>query len=115
METFVFIWQLLEEHGVIPSKRREAEQLWNSYSLEQQRYIYRCIRDKLRQDKFVHYNPVQAIKENAPKAPRLMFLSADEYYRRYGTTADCDGWTRRFLPEQHKTIYYKQSKSHVLP
>ena len=31
----------------------------------------------------------------------------DEYYRRYGTQANQDGWVRVFLPEEQRTIYVK--------
>ena len=36
-----------------------------------------------------------------------LIISADEYYRRYGTQANQDGWVRTFLHEQQKTIYIK--------
>ena len=109
MGTFDFIWQLLESHGAIPSRKAEAAQLWATFNLQQQRYIYRCIRDKLRAGKFVHYNPVQAIKENAPKAPKVQTLSYADYYAKFGTTEEQNGWQRTFLPEQQKTIYVKQN------
>ena len=35
-------------------------------------------------------------------------LSYTDYYNRYGTTEEKDGWVRTFLPEQQKTIYVKQ-------
>ena len=70
METFIFIWELLNTHGVVPSKRAEAAELWATFSIEQQRIIYRRIRDKIRQGKFVDYNPANAIRDNAPKTTR---------------------------------------------
>ena len=105
METFVFLWQLLESHGVVPGKQEECARLWATFSLEQQRHIYRAIRDKLRAGKFVHYNPVKAVQENAPK--QRLILSFNDYYRRFGTTDEQGGWRRQFLPEQQKTIYVK--------
>ena len=108
METFVFIWQLLEQHGAVPSRKSEAAQLWATFSLEQQRWIYRCIRDKLRAGKFVHYNPVLAIKENAPRAPKIQIMSFDEYYAKFGTTTEKDGW-KMANPTGNKVIYVKQS------
>ena len=106
--TFVHICKLLTEHGIVPSEIHDAEEEWNKYSLQQQRIIYRTIRDKIRAGKFVNYHPVLAIKENAPKAPRIIVVTAAEYYRKYGTQANQDGWIRKFLPDQQKTIYYKQ-------
>ena len=41
--------------------------------------------------------------------PRQQTLSFAEYYAKYGTTEERDGWKRTFLPEQQKTIYVKQS------
>ena len=106
--TFVHICKLLTDHGIVPDEIHDAEEEWNKYSLDQQRAIYRSIRDKIRAGKFVNYHPVLAIRENAPKAPRIIVISAAEYYRKYGTQANQDGWVRKFLPDQHKTIYVKQ-------
>lgn len=106
--TFVHICKLLTEHGIVPDEIHDAEEEWNKYSLQQQRDIYRTIRDKIRAGKFVNYHPVLAIKENAPKAPRIIVVTAAEYYRKYGTQANQDGWVRKFLPDQQKTIYVKQ-------
>ena len=109
MTSFDFLWQLVGEHGSIAEYyKADCARLWDTYSLEQQRHIYRCIRDKLRQGRFVHYNPVKAVKENAPPPPRIQTLSFNDYFQRFGTTEERDGWKRRFLPEQHKTIYVKQ-------
>ena len=56
--TFVHICQLLTQHGIVPSEIHDAEEEWNKYSLQQQRIIYRTIRDKIRAGKFVNYHPV---------------------------------------------------------
>ena len=105
--TFVHICRLLVSHGMVPSEIHDAEEEWNKYDLAQQRIIYRTIRDKIREGKFVNYHPVLAIRDNAPKAPRIQIISADEYYRRYGTQTEHNGWKRTFLPDQQKTIYVK--------
>lgn len=107
METFVFLWQLLESHGVVPGKKEECARLWATFTLEQQRHIYRSIRDKLRAGKFVHYNPVKAVQENAPKKQQQA-LSFRDYYATFGTTEEQGGWKRVFLPREQKTIYFKQ-------
>jgi len=108
METFVFLWQLLESHGVVPGKKEECARLWATFTLEQQRHIYRSIRDKLQAGKFVNYNPVYAVRENAPKRQPPQVLSYTDYYAKFGTTEEQNGWEREFLPEQQKTIYVKQ-------
>ena len=80
MNSFDFLWQLLEKHGVIPSKKQEAMSLWNTLSLQQQRLLYSCLRDKIKNGKFVHFNPVLAIQENlrSAKQPQPQFLSGNE-------------------------------------
>ena len=109
MNSFYFLWQLVEKHGGVANNYKvEAAQLWDTFSLEQQRYIYRCIRDKLRAGKFVNYNPVLAIKENAPKQRPVEKLSPNEYYNRFGTTEDQGGWRRTWLPNEQRSIYIKE-------
>ena len=108
MSTFDHLWLLLGNHGGIADFfKEEASQVWSGYTLEQQREIYRAIRDKLRAGRFVHYNPVKAIRENVPKERRRQQLSFNDYYRTYGTTEEVDGWRRVFLPQLEKTIYVK--------
>ena len=70
MSSFEHFWALLSTHGVIPNKWHEAEELWGTFTLEQQRQIYRVVRDKIRARKFVNYNPVIAIMNNAPQTTR---------------------------------------------
>ena len=76
METFKFIWNLLEGHGSTSYHKAEAAELWENYTVEEQRAIFRKIRDKVNEKKFVHFNPVRAILENAPQrvvaAPHLL-------------------------------------------
>ena len=108
MSTFDHLWLLLGNHGGIADFfKEEASRVWSGYTLEQQREIYRAIRDKLSAGRFVHYNPVRAIRENVPKERRQQQLSFDDYYRIYGTTEEVDGWRRVFLPQLEKTIYVK--------
>ncbi len=63
--SFDRIWELLESHGVIPDKRVETSNLWATYTPEQQQQLYATISSKIRQRKFVHYDPVRALMENA--------------------------------------------------
>ena len=100
---------LLTKRPMVPGKTTECLRLWDTFTEHQQQYIYQTIYNKLQAGKFVHYDPVQAIQDNLPKAPKIQTITADEYYRRYGTQTNHDGWVRTFLPEQQKTIYVKQS------
>ena len=107
MESFDFLWDLIANNGSVADKyKAECARVWNEYSLQQQREIYRSIRDKLRAGKFVNYNPVKAVKENAPKAPRTQTLTFKEYYARFGTTLEQDGW-RMTNPTGQQVIYIK--------
>ena len=63
--SFDKIWEMLDSHGVIPSKRAEASNLWDTYMPEQQQQLYATIRSKIQQRKFIHYDPVRALVENA--------------------------------------------------
>ena len=109
MNSFDFLWQMLDKHGVIERYKGDCFDLWNTFTLEQQRLIYSSIRDKIRAGKFVNYHPVKAVRDNAPKQQPLQTLSYADYYRRYGTTEEQDGWKRKFLPEQQTTIYVKEA------
>ena len=107
-DNFCHIWALLRTHGVVPSEEQLAQSEWNKYNLDQKRAIYRTIRDKIRAGKFVNYHPHLAIRENAPKPPRYISISAEKYYEIYKTQNNHDGWVRTFLPNQHRTIYVKK-------
>ena len=101
-------WTLVEKNGSVAYfHKNECEDLWNRLTPEQQQSVYNDIQRKLDAGLFVHYNPTKAVRDNLPKTPRIQIISADEYYRRYGTQANRDGWVRTFLPEQQKTIYIK--------
>ncbi len=107
MSSFDFLWQLVQNHGSVAEVHKaELARVWDGYTLEQQRAIYRSIRDKLRADKFVNYNPVRAVQENAPRAKPPQTLSFNDYYTRYGTTEECDGW-KMTNPTGNCVIYVK--------
>ena len=108
MSSFDFLWQLLEHHGVISEYyKADCARKWDEYSLEEQRFIYRSIRDKLRAGKFVNYHPLKAIIENAQRMHKKQQeqLSFADYYARFGTTEEQGGWRRVYLEKEQKTIY----------
>ena len=67
MITFDTIWQHLAANGSTERHRVEASELWATLSPEQQQRTFDAITNKLRQGRFVHFNPWQAIHENMPK------------------------------------------------
>ena len=63
--TFYYFWELVKNHGSVADfYMQDCEKLWNTLNIEQQRQLYRTIRDKLRKGCFVHFNPLMAMKDN---------------------------------------------------
>ena len=85
MNDFQPVWALLREHGSSAKRETECAALWASYTPEVQQRVYDTIRSKLEQGKFVHYDPLRAMEENA-RPPRRQTLSYADYYARYHTT-----------------------------
>ena len=106
--SFDKLWNLLDKHGVIPDRKNAAKEFWDSFDDEQKSTIYAAIQDKINKGKFVNYDPVKAIRDNAPRAPVLKIISYDEYVKLKGTDIPKDGWTKKFLPDEHRTIFIKQ-------
>ena len=96
--------RMLNTRPMVPGKTAECLHLWETLTAQQQEHIYNAIRAKLHDGKFVHYDPVKAIRDNTPKT---QIISADEYYRRFNTQTNQDGWVRTFLPNEQRTIYVK--------
>ena len=102
-------WTIVENHGrVARFYRNECEDLWRTLTPEQQQAVYDAVKMKIGTGRFVSFRPNDAIRDNLPKSPKVQIISADEYYRRFGTQTNMYGWVRTFIPEQQKTIYVKQ-------
>ena len=106
---FINIWQLLNPQGEYKRRQRACEHLWQSYSAEKQQRIYDAISKAMANGEEVNINPYFAIEDAALALPRRRVLTFDEYYARYGTTEEQNGWRRVFLPDQQKTIYVKSN------
>ena len=106
MTTFDFLWQMLDKHGVIERYKGDCYDLWNSFSLEQQRLIYRSIRDKIRAGQFVNYHPVKAVRDNIPAPPKKQVLTMSQYYDRFHTTDLQPGWSTE-NPTGQQVLYVK--------
>ena len=102
--------ELLNTRPMVPGKTAECLRLWETLTEQQQQQIYHTICNKLQAGKFVHYDPVKAIQENIPKV-RILVITADEYYTQYGTQENRDGWVRKHIPEEQRTVYVKQCTS----
>ena len=66
-DLFEQLWALLYEHGASEKKKEGTRRFWNTLTEEQQRQVFTTISRKLKEDKFVQFDPIRAIKENAPK------------------------------------------------
>ena len=105
MNDFQQLWVLLRQHGSSAKRETECAALWSTYPPEMQQRIYNAIRSKLEQGKFVHYDPLRALEENA-RPPRQQTLSYADYYARYHTTEPRDGW-QMANPTGQKVIYVR--------
>ena len=105
MRTFEEIWQLLSPKAEYANRRRACYTLWKALSEEEKDKLYDAISDKLSKGKFVDYNPLFALKNNGQQTYRQT-MSFNDYYARYGTTEERDGW-RMENPTGNKVIYVK--------
>ena len=107
MTSFDYIWQLLAPQGEYCRRMAACRLIWEGYDTEKQRQIYATIKGKLQAGEFVNENPYFAIVDNAytPRKQKQT-LSYREYYARYGTTEELDGW--RMVKPQHGNVYYEK-------
>lgn len=107
MILFEQIWSLLQPQGEFKRRRGVCERLWQSYEAARQEEIYQRIAGKLQRGEYVHQNPYFAIEDNAITLPkRRQTLSFNDYYARYGTTLEKDGWQMQ-NPTGNQVIYVK--------
>ena len=105
MILFQDVWRLLRAHGSSNKREEECRLLWGTFPPEMQQCIYKTIQTKLTRNKFVHYDPLRAIRENA-QACAEQILSFNAYYARFGTTEERNGWQMK-NPTGQKVIYVK--------
>ena len=106
MYSFDELWTLLQPKRDYDQLKAKWLTLWNSFSPDKQQFIYLRIEQKKNRKEFVDYNPLWAIEKNNV-APRKQILSMDEYFKRYDTTAETDGW-KMVNPTGNQVIYVKQ-------
>ena len=105
--TFEDIWTLLAPQGEYKRRRGVCEKLWLSYEQGRREAIYLKIAGKLQRGEFVNQNPYFAIEDNANVAAvRQQVLSYNDYYSRFGTTEEKDGW-KMANPTGNRVIYVK--------
>ena len=112
MKTFNEFWELLSPKVEYANRRRACFERWNKLSENQQDALYETIYDKLSKGKFVDYNPLFAMTNNSSFPSGRdgvgfqQTLSFADYYARYGTTEERDGWVMK-NPTGNKVIYVK--------
>ena len=100
------LWQQLYEHGANARKEEGTRRFWETLTEEQQRAVFTGISTKLKEGRFVQYDPIRAIRENIPKQTAVQTLSYADYYAKYGTTEPRDGW-KMANPTGNRVIYVK--------
>ena len=64
-ERFETIWNALVENGTSRRNHDATERFWNTLTPKQQDVVYANIPRKVKEGKFVQYDPIRAIKENS--------------------------------------------------
>ena len=109
MRSFEEIWALLKPEGEYKRRRGACVRLWQGYEPGRQEAIYARIEGKLARGEFVNENPYFAIEDNAKEIKkRKLVMSYADYYAKYGTTEERDGW-KMANPTGNKVIYVKQN------
>ena len=93
IDYFETTWDALVENGSSRRNREATKHFWDTLTADKQRRAHDNITRKLREGRFVHYDPIRAIKENCRNIPGTETqLSYNAYYARYGTTEEQAGW-----------------------
>ena len=106
---FFSIWALLKPQGEYKRRYQACARLWSGYAPEMQERIFISIRKAKEQGERVHPNPYFAIEDTAlllQRPRRKLQLSYAEYYERYHTTEERDGW-HMANPTGRQVIYVK--------
>ena len=64
-EKFEIVWQALVENGTSKRNHDATERFWNTLSQKQKDLVFKNIPRKVKDGKFVQYDPIRAIKENS--------------------------------------------------
>ena len=105
---FVFedFWKLHNPMPEYAHMRRFCEKFWNTLPPDKQELICRSIEEKRKNNRFVDYNPYYAMQKNANPPKKTYQLSFAEYYKKFGTTEEQDGWHME-NPTGQRVIYVK--------
>ena len=112
------LWLLLQPSATFDTRGRYEKCLsdWSRMDASRQKRVYQLLQLKKTQGG-LNPNPYYALNDamqedeqrqaKALVLCRQQTLSFADYYAKFGTTEEVDGWKRQFLPEEQKTIYVK--------
>ncbi len=103
MENFDLFWQLFNADPEFNNRQRACRALWEQKSEQTRQEIIKFLQSGGQRSS---RNPYYFIADFRVRPPQT--LSYADYYARFGTTEEREGWKRTFLPDQQKTIYIKQ-------
>ena len=108
------LWQLLQPSKAFDTRSRYEKCLadWSSMNEAQQRRVFALLQSK-KEQAVLNPNPyyalndaMQEMEQQQVKQPKQQVLSFNEYYQRYGTTEEVDGW-KQANPTGNKVIYVR--------
>ena len=103
IEEFNRFWILFGvDETKFPKRRACTLRLWMDMPQERRDAIIEYLRRHGAQQEKNPFFFVQDFQESSQ-----ISLSYKDYYAKYGTTEEVDGWRRKFLPEERRTIYVK--------
>ena len=97
-------WQLIGGDVHFSDRKAATETLWAQHPDK-----HNAIIEWLQQHgRYPGRNPYFFILDFQVNKKRRQVMSFTDYYAKYGTTEETDGWKRQFIPEEQKTIYVKE-------
>ena len=102
MESFDQFWDLFNPDAEFNNRRRACRTLWENKSEQQRQAILQFLQSGQQRSSI---NPYYFLAGFRTRPPQIMLFN--EYYIKYGTTEEMDGWHRVYQPEKQRTIYVK--------
>ena len=93
-------WAAMRPAAKYDNRKESARQEWNAHPQKHAAIMTWLKRHGAYPDR----NPYFFIQDFKARQQTMSF---DDYYKKYGTTEETDGWRRVFLPDKQTTIYVK--------
>ena len=104
MDEFQLFWDLFQPDSQYNNRKAATWLLFRSRSVEDQKAMIADIQENGAPK---NRNPYFYVFDFHRRALRQQTMAFDDYYKKYGTTEETDGWKRVFKPEERRTIYVK--------